>query len=857
MECNKDDAIRAKEIAEERLAVQDYEGAKKFALKAQRLYPSVENLAQIFAVIDVHAAARVRVNATEMDWYGILQVDHTADDTLIKKQYKKLALLLHPDKNKSPGAEAAFKLIGEASQVLSDKTKRMLHDMKKTILKTNQNAKVPDHVNSTQPTQNVQTGRSNVQYNGIHSQPTNTTNARFPRMPPQQPPLSTFWTACPSCRMRYQYHRAYENQNLLCPQCRLPFIAEDMNKTQENRGTPAYAWPPHFGSQHQQDFYQHSSKPFGTGISSLNGFTSATTAHSFQSHADVHGGVSGGIPATGPHSFQSHSDIHGGFSGSIPATGPQTWADYVQMYEKARWDKVQVDNREDKRKKEEEMKEKMKKEEQMKEKEMQKELRRREKMEHRKARAEEKAQEAMDRLMKKKEEQAEKAAAKEKKRRLKRHRLDSSDEDKKEKDGFLDDILSDDQEMLGLDPTRVHPRRSSRARRNVSYKVSGSDDEDIQDFAPSKKARGMGHEKEFDSGKLPSESGTSGREGEIRGIGILPEKEKWTQDSSQNIDMARKLADFAKNAIREKLNLTGVKYAGVAVDKEKNSKANVSNKTEREEKLGECVDSKADVGKSSSELQEKSDDGRELPSSIEGLEPETYTVPDADFHNFDAGREEKDIEVGQIWALYDDQEGMPRYYMKLREVHSYNPFKVAITWLELQYPSQEQLELLNFGFAFACGEFRNAKSQILDSVNSFSHIVKWEKGPKGVIRVYPRRGDIWALYRNWEPRQIIQEFGMGTSVYDMVEIITDYNKDTGVFVKPLIKVEGFKTVFRQSEKSTLYISPAELLRFSHHVPSHQLKGDEAPGVPEGSWELDPASVPVKLIFSGPDAERPS
>ena len=39
MDCNKDEAIRAKELAEKKLAKMDAAGAKIFALKAQTLYP--------------------------------------------------------------------------------------------------------------------------------------------------------------------------------------------------------------------------------------------------------------------------------------------------------------------------------------------------------------------------------------------------------------------------------------------------------------------------------------------------------------------------------------------------------------------------------------------------------------------------------------------------------------------------------------------------------------------------------------------------------------------------------------------------------------------------------------------------
>lgn len=43
------------------------------------------------------------------DYYEILNVTKEATDSDIKKSYKKLALQLHPDKNKAPGAAEAFK----------------------------------------------------------------------------------------------------------------------------------------------------------------------------------------------------------------------------------------------------------------------------------------------------------------------------------------------------------------------------------------------------------------------------------------------------------------------------------------------------------------------------------------------------------------------------------------------------------------------------------------------------------------------------------------------------------------------------------------------------------------------------
>ena len=70
-------------------------------------------------IIDAHMAALVKIGGSnELDWYGILQVEPTVDKVAVKKQYTKLALLLHPDKNKLIGIEFTFKIIGEALQVL-------------------------------------------------------------------------------------------------------------------------------------------------------------------------------------------------------------------------------------------------------------------------------------------------------------------------------------------------------------------------------------------------------------------------------------------------------------------------------------------------------------------------------------------------------------------------------------------------------------------------------------------------------------------------------------------------------------------------------------------------------------------
>ena len=62
------------------------------------------------------------------DFYTLLGVARTATEVEIKKAYRKLAMEYHPDRNSAPEAEARFKEITEAYEVLKDQEKRSAYD---------------------------------------------------------------------------------------------------------------------------------------------------------------------------------------------------------------------------------------------------------------------------------------------------------------------------------------------------------------------------------------------------------------------------------------------------------------------------------------------------------------------------------------------------------------------------------------------------------------------------------------------------------------------------------------------------------------------------------------------------------
>ncbi|KAL4570440.1 hypothetical protein LXL04_026092 [Taraxacum kok-saghyz] len=223
---------------------------------------------------------------------------------------------------------------------------------------------------------------------------------------------------------------------------------------------------------------------------------------------------------------------------------------------------------------------------------------------------------------------------------------------------------------------------------------------------------------------------------------------------------------------------------------------------------------------------------------------EIMAVEDSDFYDFDKLRVEKSFKKGQIWALYDDDDGMPRHYGLINQVTSTNPFEVDMSWLDPQTTTNDSLlNLERIENHISCGKFKVSKKTLVRSLNVFSHIVNSERAAKEVYRIYPKKGSVWALYNDTKDKKC----------YDIVVFLTSYSEVHGLSMGYLEKVNGFKTIFRRQEvgfRAVRWLEKHDTRLFSHQIPARKVSGEEVLEVSGDCWELDPASLPSDLLTIG-------
>lgn len=259
-----------------------------------------------------------------------------------------------------------------------------------------------------------------------------------------------------------------------------------------------------------------------------------------------------------------------------------------------------------------------------------------------------------------------------------------------------------------------------------------------------------------------------------------------------------------------------------------------------------------------SESEESAEEREESPELVALPPPEVeedraITVQNAEFHDFDESRSEAAFAKEQLWALYDDQDGMPRFYGRIIGVE-HEPFQVQVEWLEPNKPNLPAHGLVKTAsLSPSCGDF-NFGSQCSQDLPAFSHVIQVIVDGGKKVQFWPEKDEIWALYRHWDKKQAKRE-DVDDEIryeYNLVKVQSKFSPTEGVAVVPLAKVEGFKSLFTVDDEKLAFQIPYRQMqaRFSHSIPRHEMLGSESPGVPVGAWELDPASTPSEYLHSG-------
>ncbi|WVZ51001.1 hypothetical protein U9M48_002194, partial [Paspalum notatum var. saurae] len=769
IEPNREDACRAREIAVYKMENNDFGGAQKIVLKAQKLFPELENASQLLTICNVHCAAEVKVNGL-MDLYGILQVDQGADEALIKKQYRKLAFSLHPDKNCCVGAEAAFKLVAEAYSVLCDPVKRSAYDLKRR--NGVKNVPKPSEQKASKKT-----------YSDRRSMPGSG---------------QTFWTICSNCFMRYEYYSHILNTMVRCLNCKMNFFAY-------NQPAPTSSSVPN-GSQVHMNVFPN--KQRGTATANQQGHPVKPSCASRGTDVKPNGSQD---PA---HMFQNKK--HGGHYQDghpvKPSAGRDTDAK-LRMNVPQRDECMKECSRPDSG-----------------EKANQPEMSRRNF--HFTTLSQDKS-----------------SAPTENWNMHERSNPDPTDPNIVDRQKLVREDASAVPGAMNVPGSAKLPSAGEKTdgdpRINAAGRGSIPDPADLNIT----NRRNLAREDAFTA---PSTAGSSGTQSSVRRkkdadgnvcLNTDTNKRQRKNDFQSNVNTSYNQA-CGDNVTRAGRQCNPPHVSGNVDIQEKAKIPNTSDQGNIKEEAPETAISDQDKSK---------EEASETVSRNKPCYSECVTFPDPDFFNFEKFRDVSLFAVGQIWALYDNLDGMPRYYARIKHLDASN-FKVQLTWLEYNAMNENEEDWIDEELPTACGNFCLGKgTDVSEDKAMFSHIAAWTKGKKrNSYVIYPNKGEVWALYKGWSMEWSSNADNHRSYEYEVVEVLSNTSVNDGASVIPLVRIKGFVSLFATDKDRSPFVIPSnELLRFSHSIPFYRTNGNEKVGVPGGFLELDNACLPADLDAAFP------
>ncbi|CAN6180899.1 unnamed protein product [Urochloa humidicola] len=821
MECNKDEAARAKALAERKMLDNDFVGAKKVITKAQ-LSKEVDDIdiPKMLSVCDVHCAAGAKVNA-EVDWYGILQVPVTADDALIKKQYHKLAILLHPDKNKFGGAEAAFKLVGEANITLTDRSKRFEYDMKRNPSRGG--AERPPY----QQPRTQAPARSRATPGSLHK------HQRQKHQAPNPVGTQTFWTICPSCDTRYQYYISILKKALRCQNCLKPFIARELKE----QAVPSGVWT-NAGAL----------KKFPSPQTNVTGqkawfATRGVHVNSGSHHADVDTKrETDGKTAAFKDKIKSDRAT-GNASKVSSTTGLKKRRRAVIESSESSISETSSDSEE------EILKHGLKK-------------RRRAVIESSESSISETSSDSEEEILK------HGPAANSAGPGQQTHRSSKQNQGVKyNEESDHDDDVGEDNNKVDYDfansPGLKRLRKSGMFHGDHSNQTTNLNKDIGSHNGLTNGVNNCSNKEDKNKGGAPcgekTFDGIDRRERE-RIYGGENSKKKLVHSVSTKFDVPKGSLEIDPAALPSDLEeafpsvIPECSSVGSQKPNAKCAGSPHGNSSHKEPVNFSAGQHSTCMNEMSAAItaQEMNSKHNTITAEVNDADDgnvwiEEYVYDLSEFYDFSEIRSLQKFSPEQIWALYSAVDKFPNYYGLIQKVDLKNA-EVQVRWLDVFPRGEEEIRLLQEERPFGCGTFRLSSTNELmtyTTTDAFSHPVEARyTGNRGEYEIIPNLGEIWAVFKNWKAGWTAEDFEK--CEYELVEILG--HTDSSIQAQVLRKVDGNGAVFMpcRAEGSLKTIRTDEFPKFSHRIPCFHLTHENG-GKHQGHLELDPLSLPKEFL----------
>ncbi|CAH1439795.1 unnamed protein product [Lactuca virosa] len=214
-----------------------------------------------------------------------------------------------------------------------------------------------------------------------------------------------------------------------------------------------------------------------------------------------------------------------------------------------------------------------------------------------------------------------------------------------------------------------------------------------------------------------------------------------------------------------------------------------------------------------------------------------------DYYGFDSFRTHECFELRDIWAVHCCLRE-PFIGGRYGQICKKSGGEIEVTWLKPIPVTEGERRWFDAGLPVACGSFclDTETNGIIGSKGVFSYKCSWDSGvTEELFEIYPKKGEVWALYQDFD----LEEWSYNPDViqdcsFKPFEIVSDYSIYTGVECCPLVKVNGFKSIFERTEDENviLHVGPRDLYMLAHNIPAYRFTGGEIDGVRNGMFELD-------------------